>query len=209
MSGIFPITGKKSKKMAKAKTTRTRSKKTTSKEEEHLDPFFTKKRISKFFGFGSILLGIFLVVAFLSYFFTWQADQDKVLEFSWKLIFNNDLEISNHLGSLGALFGHLFFFDLFGIASFLFVGILFAWGINLVTGEKKVKAGMITLHSLFGITWIATFFGFILGNHPFSFEGGLGNLLSNWLSGMIGSIGLGILLAFIGGIYLLDKLKLI
>jgi S-DNA-T family DNA segregation ATPase FtsK/SpoIIIE len=202
MSGIFPLTDKKVTKMAKANTSKTNSKKPAPVEEENLDPFFTMRRTAKFFGFAFVLWGIFLVVAFISYCFTWQTDQDKVMEFAWRLIFQREVEIANQLGSLGALFGHLFFFDFFGIASFLIVLILFSWGVNLVAGEKKVKAGIITMHSIFGITWMATFFGFILGQHPFSFAGGLGNMSAGWLISVIGKVGLGILLAFVGSIYL-------
>ncbi|MEZ5008029.1 MAG: DNA translocase FtsK [Chitinophagales bacterium] len=187
--------------MAKAKRRASKVSTNKTKQDEHLDPFFTKERIGKFFGFGFVLLSLFLMVAFLSYFFTWKQDQDKVLEASWQLIFNRDLQIANHLGNLGALFGHLFFFDLFGIASFLVIGILGAFGINLVAGKKVLKAGIITMHALFLIIWIATFCGFLAGNNAFPFAGGLGVNLSGWLSGIIGDIGLGILLGFSGILY--------
>ena len=92
--------------MAKAKSTkrstnkRQRVKRTSKKEQ--LDPFFTKRRIQRITGFTLVLTSIFLTVAFISYCVTWKADQDKVLEFSWNLLFSKDLEIANHLGSLGA-----------------------------------------------------------------------------------------------------------
>jgi S-DNA-T family DNA segregation ATPase FtsK/SpoIIIE len=202
MSGIIPLTNKKVTKMAKANNTKPTAKKITPAEEENLDPFFTKQRVGKFFGFGFILMGIFLTVAFISYCFTWQTDQDKVFEFAWNLIFKREVEIANHLGSLGALFGHLFFFDFFGLASFLTLPVLMSWGVNLVAGEKKVKAGIITMHALFGIIWLSTFFGYVLGHHAFSFAGGLGNMSAGWLNSVIGQVGLGILLAFVGSIYL-------
>ncbi len=188
--------------MAKAKRTINKRKSTKQKKVEPLEPFFTKERVGKFFGFSFALIAMFLTVAFLSYFLTWKQDQDKVLDASWQLIFNKDLEIANHLGNLGALFSHLFFFDLFGIASFLLIGVLFAWSANLVSSKKVVKTGKITMHAMFLIIWIATFCGFLLGNYAFPYEGGLGNNLSGWLSGVIGNIGLGILLAFTGGLYL-------
>ena len=187
--------------MAKAKRSVNKGKSKKQNKEEELNPFFTKVRIGKIFGFGFVLTAMFLTVAFLSYFLTWKEDQDKVLDASWQLIFNKDLDIANHLGNLGALFGHLFFFDLFGIASFLVIAVLIAWGINLIAAKKVVKAEKITMHSVFLISWIVAFCGFILGNYAFPFEGGLGNLISSWLTGVIGRIGLGILLAFTGGLY--------
>ena len=186
--------------MAKARKTTAKKPRAKSVKEEQLDPFFTKERIFRISGFTFILLGLFLIVAFLSYFLTWKQDQDKVLDASWGLIFR-DLDIANHLGSLGALFSHVFLYDLFGLASFLVIGILFVWGVNWVTNKKLYSSGKITLHALFLIVWIATFFGFLVGADGFPYPGGLGNMLSGWLTEIIGKIGLGILLAFIGGIY--------
>ena len=190
--------------MAKAKksTNQRQRVKATKKMEEVLDPFFTKERIRLFFGFSFCLISVFLTVAFLSYFFTWKADQDKVLEASWKLVFNSNLSIDNHLGSLGALFSHIFFFDLFGIAAFLAIGILSVWGANMVAGKKVFKASTITIHSVFGIIYISTLCGLLLSQQPFAYAGGMGNLVSAWLAGILGTIGLSILLAFIGGLYI-------
>ena len=60
---------------------------------------------------GSILLFIsfFLFVAFASYLFTWNEDQDKVRNMGSKILMPNELEISNQLGSLGAYTAYVFF----------------------------------------------------------------------------------------------------
>ncbi|MCP4120845.1 MAG: DNA translocase FtsK [Bacteroidetes bacterium] len=187
--------------MAKAKKATNKRRKVRKEKEEKLDPFFTRERIRRFFGFSFILAGIFLTVAFISYFFTWKADQDQVLDASWQLLFNKKLEISNHLGSLGALFSHLFFFDLFGIASFLAILLFGAWGANLVSGSKVFNASKITGHALFGIVWISMLCGLVLAGQPFSYAGGLGNLLAEWLTGVIGRIGMSIFVAFTGALY--------
>lgn len=192
--------------MAKAKrSTNKRQRVSSGKEKkntEPTDPFFTRTRIRRFFGFSFMLVSIFLAVAFISYFFTWKADQDKVLDASWQLLFSRNADIANHLGSLGALFSHIFFYDLFGVASFLIVAIISAWGINLVAGRKVVRAGTITLHALFGIIWITCVCGLLVSGREFAFAGGTGNLLTGWLVGIIGRIGLSILLVFVGGIYI-------
>jgi S-DNA-T family DNA segregation ATPase FtsK/SpoIIIE len=193
--------------MAKArrstnKRQRVSSGKSRKKKETAPDPFFTKTRIRKFFGFSFLLTAIFLTVAFLSYFFTWKADQDMVLDASWQLVFSNGLDIRNHLGSLGALFSHIFFYDLFGVSSFLVILVLSVWGINLVAGKKVVRATAVSLHSIFGILWVSCICGLLAGEREFAFAGGMGNLTTDWLTSIIGQIGLSILLVFIGGIYL-------
>lgn len=198
---------KKDSKMAKAKKKRTsrstnkRQSVRKSKKEENLEPFFTKERIQRIIGYSMILTAIFLVVAFVSYFFTWKADQDKVLEFSWQLIMNSELEIANHLGSLGALFSHLFFYDLFGVSAFLVIGMLAVFGVNLVADQKVFKAGRISMHSLFLILWVCSLCGLLLGQHAFPFAGGLGQMIATWMTGIVGTIGLSILVVFTGGLY--------
>ena len=45
------------------------------------------------FGLFFLFVAIMLFVAFGSYLFTWKDDQDKVLNFSWKIIFSKEAMI--------------------------------------------------------------------------------------------------------------------
>ena len=41
------------------------------------------ERVTKLMGLFCLFIAFYLLIAFLSYLFTWQIDQDKVLRFSW------------------------------------------------------------------------------------------------------------------------------
>src|SRR5690606_18639932 len=90
------------------------------------------ERTSKIAGAVCLLLSFFLFFAFSSYLFTWEEDQDQVFKAGAAILMPNDLKISNLLGALGAYISHLFFFNGFGIASFLFCTIFFISGVNLL-----------------------------------------------------------------------------
>src|SRR5579875_1386474 len=47
------------------------------------------ERTHKIIGTVSLLISIFLFIAFISYFFTWKEDQDKVLNSSVSFLFDN------------------------------------------------------------------------------------------------------------------------
>ena len=44
------------------------------------------ERARKITGSVFILFSLYLTIAFISYLFTWQIDQDKVLKFQWQLL---------------------------------------------------------------------------------------------------------------------------
>ena len=107
-----------------ARATKTSSDKFKSDREEKLD--FKKlakdERTWKILGTISLLISIFLFIAFISYLFTWKEDQSQVMNKSISFLFDNDDEnkVSNLLGRLGAFTSHNLIYNGFGLASFLF-----------------------------------------------------------------------------------------
>ena len=94
------------------------------------------ERTTKIVGAMSLLLALFLFVAFTSYLFTWQEDQDKVHQFGIKIFSVDDIKVSNLLGVLGAYVAHNFIYKGFGITSYLFCTFFFVLGVNLLVGKK-------------------------------------------------------------------------
>ncbi|MEY3119018.1 MAG: hypothetical protein RIT30_950, partial [Bacteroidota bacterium] len=64
------------------------------------------ERTSKIAGAICLLIAIFLFVAFTSYLFTWQEDQDMVQLWRTKLFSTNDVKVNNLLGYLGAFIAY-------------------------------------------------------------------------------------------------------
>ena len=170
-------------------------------------PFIDAETLKTGFGLFFLFLAIMLFVAFCSYLFTWKDDQDKVLNFSWKIIFSKEAIVENKMGRIGAYLSHVFFYDFFGVASFFVSYILFAVGINLTFKERIFKLTKIFFTSLFWIVFVANLASFIFSNASFPFGGGLGKNNYEWLSTLMGNLGLGILLGIIGFSFLGFNLK--
>ena len=86
--------------------------------------------------FGSFLIitGLLLFIAFVSYFFTGYNDQSILSEFG-----NKSVESENWLNKTGALVSEFFIYKGFGIASFIFAGLIFLSGIFVLTNGNKSK----------------------------------------------------------------------
>lgn len=180
--------------------------------EENMDegapaPLIDTETIKTGFGLFFLFLAILLFVSFCSYLFTWKDDQDKVLNFSWKIIFSKEAIVENKMGRIGAYLSHIFFYDFFGVASFLVPYIFFALGINLTFKERIFKLTKIFFSSLFWIVFVATLASFVFADASFPFGGGLGKNNYEWLSSLMGTLGLGILLGIIGFSFLGFNLK--
>ena len=92
---------------------------------------FDDERLSKLFGMFMLFASFYLLIAFTSYFFTWENDHDVVFRFSWE-IFLGDIEVDNWLGRLGAFLADSIIYWGFGIASFGFVYLLYQYGLGLI-----------------------------------------------------------------------------
>src|ERR1700754_2497941 len=100
---------KKTLPSPKKKTENARSKALKAEKEEPIDwkAIARDERTHKIIGAVSLLISIFLFVAFISYFFTWQKDQSQVWNHS---IFSANKSIKNLLGVLGAFASDFFIY---------------------------------------------------------------------------------------------------
>jgi len=152
------------------------------------------ERTTKIAGAVSLLFSIFLFVAFTSYLFTWQEDQDKVHQFGIKIFATDDVKVNNLLGVLGAYIAHNFIYKGFGIASYLFCSFFFVLGVNLLV-EKKVFSLVRNLrYVIIGLLVISMTAAFATKGTEFSWGGGVGELLNSWSIKWIGNFGTGALL---------------
>ncbi|HUH73312.1 MAG TPA: DNA translocase FtsK [Chitinophagales bacterium] len=176
--------------MAKQKTTLNKN---TATENE-LPPFFTISRIKRFSGVFLILLSIILLIAFISYGFSWKEDQGNVVDPSWKIFWSQDENVHNLMGRLGAFLSHFFIYNLFGIGAFIIPYLIFAFGVNITFSKRLFPLLKIVLNTALGLLIIPIFAKFIFPNIDFPIGGGMGKMLYLWLSTFIGILGLGIVL---------------
>jgi len=156
--------------------------------------FFRDERVRITVGSFFILLALYFFIAFVSYLFTWKADQD----FLWEKVFSGpEITVDNNAGKLGAWVSAIFINHWFGIAGFLFPFILFVIGISqfklhLFNTWRTIKI------SLAGIILMSVGLGFISGKHHEFLGsgpgGGHGFYISQWLNASLGKTGTGLLI---------------
>ena len=163
-------------------------------EEVTVTEVVKDERTTKIAGSISLLTSIFLFVAFTSYLFTWQEDQDKVHQFGIKIFATKDVVVHNLLGVLGAYIAHTFMFKGFGIATYLFCTFFFVLGINLLFGKKVFSLVRNLRYVLIGLVLMSMAATFISTASSFSWGGAVGELINNWFVKWIGTVGTGAIL---------------
>ena len=143
--------------------------------------------------FGSLLIifSLLLFISFLSFFFTGETDQSILSEFG-----SREVKAKNWTSKLGAWLSDLFIHRGFGIASFIFSGLIFLSGIFLLTGTRKKRLTKHWFWGTFLVIWFSIFFGFFAKSYPV-LGGTLGFEVNSFLQDYIGKIGI-ILLLLLG-----------
>ncbi|HZI00908.1 MAG TPA: DNA translocase FtsK 4TM domain-containing protein, partial [Flavisolibacter sp.] len=161
------------------------------------------ERTWKIIGTVSLLISIFLFIAFVSYLFTWKEDQDKVLDNDSTFLGESDVRVANLLGRLGAYVSHFFIYRGFGIASMLFCTFFFVVGINLLFERKVFNIWRNLKYVTFGLLIASVSIAFLLPDTMFPYGGRVGDMINNWLNNFLGFVGTGALLLVVLGSYLI------
>ena len=157
------------------------------------------ERLPKMFGILCLFLALYLFIAFTSYLFTWQDDQDRVLRFNWQDFWLMELEMSNWLGRLGAIISNMFFFWGFGLPSFIFVYLISRFGLSLIRRTPGQKLNLVLRYSVIALLSLSVFLEFIFSGSPFPWGGAFGEKVASWLLNFVGTIGLIALFLFLVG----------
>ncbi len=137
-------------------------KKPKKKNGKSINNPFNDRRFQLTFGLFLVALALFFLVAFLSYIFTWKADQSVVEAFSNESLVESGLEIRNWLGLYGALTSHYFMFNWFGLAAFFIPPILFLLGARIAFGIRILPISRLLGFSIFSTLWLCLLLGYIL-----------------------------------------------
>ncbi|MCB0663144.1 MAG: DNA translocase FtsK 4TM domain-containing protein [Saprospiraceae bacterium] len=155
------------------------------------------ERIPKLLGALSLFFALYLFIAFTSYLFTWQIDQDRVLRFSWSLLAQGDIEMANWLGRLGAIVSNMFFYWGFGLPSYLFVAALALTGVLLIQKTPLLSRLSFYRNSFLVLLIASVFLEFVTRGAEFPWGGAFGNAVSIWLENFVGTLGLIFLFLFL------------
>ena len=161
------------------------------------------ERFPKIAGVILIMAAIYLAIAFVSYLYTWKMDQDKVLKFSWGMLFQGDLNVQNWLGRLGAIISNMFFYWGFGLPSMIVVVMLIKLGFDLVRRKSLIPFMVFARNSFVIMAFFSLLLEFIFRRSEFTWGGAFGESTCFWLTNFIGQIGLFFLLLFTMGAYIM------
>lgn len=158
-----------------------------------------KVRLTKMTGILVALLAVFTLLATVSYFFTWRADQSSLSS----AVGDISVEVSNMAGKMGYRWADLLVRRWFGLGSLAFVVILFAVSVRLLLHRWRYSMVKTTLLTVTGAMLSSFILAFVsdlsgLGN---AFGGGLGGecgeSVVKWASVVFGNILTGFMLAFL------------
>ena len=158
-----------------------------------------KVRLTKMTGILVALLAVFTLLATVSYFFTWKADQSSLSS----AVGDISVEVSNMAGKMGYRWADLLVRRWFGLGSLAFVVILFAVSVRLLLHRWRYSMVKTTLLTVTGAMLSSFILAFVsdlsgLGN---AFGGGLGGecgeSVVKWGSVVFGNILTGFMLAFL------------
>lgn len=182
----------KSRTMAKQEKTKAKSTGTAAR-------LFAGRKIGEterwIYGFLLLFVSLFFLLAVVSYYFTWSEDQAALREgLSWSAVDN----VANHAGKLGAITGSALVGKWFGVFAIGIPVVLLILSLRIMRVRplflnRSVRTtlivmilGSLSLGYLFGTRW--GIFGTGLG-------GQAGIAAADWLRSVIGTAGLGLLLA--------------
>lgn len=179
-------------------------KNSTAKDTEPSLSFFGKvaalfrsETIHFVIGLVLVIFSVYLLLAFMSFFFTGAADQSIIDGGTAEELISSDNGVKNYAGSRGAQLASYLINDCFGISSFLILVFL------AVAGLKLMRVRVVRLWKWFigcslSLVWFSVFFGFVFVDRykdSFLYLGGMhGYNVSNWLVSQIGVPGVWLLL---------------
>lgn len=187
-------------KSTKSQSTNPDALKPEKEEQVSVKELVRDERTHKIAGTVLLLTCLFLFTCFSSYLFTWAEDQSAVKASS--LFFpDKEIKIANVLGTLGAWVSHQFFFNGFGLASYLFCILFFVAGINAITGKKIFSFKRHLRYVIAGVVYFSVLLAFLFKSYAFPWGGAVGNMSANWLVNLLGWFGTAAVLLVAGLAY--------
>ena len=153
-----------------------------------------------FIGSSLIILSLFLLISFISYFFTGNIDQSNLNDFA-----DNTISTTNSLGKIGAMLSDFFIYRGFGLSSIIFPFLIFISALHILLDFKKRKLSNNWLWGFYLVFLVSIFFGLVdYGN---IYSGIIGYEIVSFLNIYISQIGVTFLLIFMTLIYVTFRLK--
>ena len=158
-------------------------------------------------GFAVAALGLFVLIASVSYLFHWQQDMSLLSDPS---MMKGDVAVGNAAGKMGYRTGYFLVCELFGLGSFALPLILFAISARLMNGKWRyslIKTTLIAASGALVAAILLAFAGNLFGEGlRYAFGGGLGGECGSrivaWGGNLFGPVITGMLVLLLVGLWL-------
>ncbi len=180
-------------------TTKKNTEKNKAKEKNQqpvVDKAARRRQFRLGFGLFFLLAGIFIGFSLISYLFTWQADQDKLLTgepLSTFLLKDKEI-VANWGGRVGAAVAHLLMYNWVGIASFAISIWITIAGLSLVYGKRIIPVTRYLRWTSLLVLVVAPVLTYLLADATFPYGGAWGNEAISYMRGFFGNAGTGLIL---------------
>lgn len=182
--------------MATPKKNTIKNKEKKKEEKPVVDKAARRRQLRLGFGLFFLLTGIFICFSLISYCFTWQADQDKLLTGGSisDFLFKDKAVVANWGGRLGAAAAHVLMYEWVGVASFA-IGIWITMiGLGLVYGRRIIPVTRYLRWTSLLVLVVAPVLTYLIPDAAFPFGGAWGNEAIGYMMGFFGNAGTGLIL---------------
>ena len=167
-----------------------------NKAETTPDTSLKKRQREILLGGFLIVISLLLGLSFVSFYFSWQADQSTLNAFT-----DPKVSSQNLFNKLGALISHFFIYQLFGVGAFVLVYLVLRTGLSYFFNTPKNELLNRWSWGMLHMLWLSLFFGFFYASAPL-LSGTLGYEVHAFLGAYIGRLGI-LLVLFLMGLCLL------
>lgn len=168
-----------------------------SKKGAQKASFIRDQRLPKLIGITLVLLGVFVLVAGISYVFTWKEDQDKILNHPFSALGEGDLILANWLGRLGAVTGNALIYWGFGLPSLVIPVLVIGFGLRKFLGVGLKTWYSRASKSILAMVYLSMLLAFMFSWTQFPWGGAFGESTTEWLSNFMGFLGVLLSLLFV------------
>ncbi len=188
-----PVEEKSSPKKRKESSTPGKEKEKTTKEKDPIK----EERKRRVIGYSLLVLSTYVILAQISYIFTWDADYSQISSVGLWEIINGQTPMKNIMGSVGAAIAHLLIYRGFGISSILITVAIFVVSLRFTFKSIQWKLNKFFRWSTYLLVWSSITFGMVTTNAVDNWSvlgGNFGRVFSDYLETIIGLPGEAMLL---------------
>lgn len=148
------------------------------------------------FGVLFLLAGVFVCLSIFSYFLTWKEDADLFFSHQtfWEILNSKDVPVANRFGRLGAAISFFLVYKGVGLAALAIGCWLVTLGLHIIYGRRMASLMRYLRWLSLTVLVAAPILTYLSPDASFAWGGAWGNVAIDYLNGLLGKAGTGLVL---------------